>query len=116
MRDMHGISQGGFGILCYDKKLSKTGVAQGKLYWRSGKIHRVVNSTLAAETQSLAKGLQELAGTITVYNELCTPDFELKEWESAAKKRRLEVRSHYQGGREPYFEKVFVHGGREVPL
>ena len=85
-------SQGGFGILCYEKKMEETGVGRGNLlYWRSAKIHRIVNSTLAAETQSLAKGLQELAWSITVYNELGDPNFELKEWEAAAKKRRLKA-------------------------
>ena len=85
-------SQGGFGVLCYDKQLEKKGIARGNLlYWRSGKIHWIVNSTLAAETQSLAKGLQELAWSITVYNELGDPSFELREWEAAAKKRRLKA-------------------------
>eukprot|EP00435_Cladocopium_sp_Y103_P014567 s4025_g3.t1 len=87
-----GSSQGGFGVLCYEKGLAKEGCAKGNLlYWRSGKIQRVVSSTLAAETQSLAKGLQELAWSITVYNEISTPDFELKQWEEAAKIRRLEA-------------------------
>ena len=87
-----GSSQGGFGVLCYEKGLAKNGCARGNLlYWRSGKIQRVVNSTLAAETQSLAKGLQELAWCVTVYNEMSTPDFELKKWEEAAKQRRLEA-------------------------
>lgn len=48
-----------------------------------------MNSTLAAETQSLAKGLQELAWCITVYNELADPEFDLREWEKAARARRL---------------------------
>lgn len=87
-----GSSQGGFGILCYDSELKNRGRARGNLlYWRSGKIHRVVSSTLAAETQSLAKGLQELAWTITAYNELSEADFCLKEWEKAARARRLEA-------------------------
>ena len=88
----NGSSQGGFGILCYDGQLRDQGCGKGNLlYRRSGKIHRVVSSMLAAETQSLAKGLQELAWSVTVYNELSTPDFELKAWELAAKKRRLEA-------------------------
>ena len=88
----NGSSQGGFGILCYEKKLAATGRARGNLlYWRSGKIHRVVSSTLAAETQSLAKGLQELSWSITVYNEISDPKFDLKTWERNAKQRRLEA-------------------------
>ena len=85
-------SQGGFGVLCYDSQLKENGVGKGNLlYWRLGKIHRVVNSILAAETQSLAKGLQELAWNIMVYNKLSTPDFELKAWERSAKQRKLEA-------------------------
>ena len=30
------------------------------LHWRSGKLQRTVNSTLAAETQSLARGVGDL--------------------------------------------------------
>ena len=30
------------------------------LHWKSGKLHRTVNSTLAAETQSLARGVGDL--------------------------------------------------------
>ena len=49
-------SQGGYGILCYHKELEKNGIGRGNLiYWRSGKIHRVVNSPLAAETQRVSK-------------------------------------------------------------
>ena len=85
-------SQGGFGILCYDQDLCEKGTGRGNLlYWRSGRIHRVVNSRLAAETQSLARGLQELAWSITVYNELSTPDFDLRAWERAARQRRIQA-------------------------
>lgn len=83
-------SQGGCGILCYDRELEKNGVGRGNLlYWKSAKIHRIVNPTLAAETQALAKGLQELAWSITVYNEMADPEFDLKGWEKNAKQRRL---------------------------
>ncbi|CAK9113040.1 GABA transporter 1, partial [Durusdinium trenchii] len=40
------------------------------LWWRSGKLQRVINSTLAAETQSLSKGLADLTWTIVIYKEL----------------------------------------------
>ena len=36
-----------------------------------------------------SKGLQELAWSITVYNEMSDPDFDLRQWEAAAKSRRL---------------------------
>ena len=48
-----------------------------------------MNSTLAAETQSLSRGLSELAWTVTVYNDLITPDFDLRQWQAAAKAQRL---------------------------
>ena len=59
------------------------------MHWRSGKIHRVVNSTLAAETQSFSRGLAELSWTVTVFNEFMSRDFRLKDWEESAKQRRL---------------------------
>ena len=48
-----------------------------------------MNSTLAAEAQSLSKGLSELAWTVTVFNEMVNPRFELKNWEEEIRKRRL---------------------------
>ena len=57
-------------------------------------MHRVVNSTLAAEAQSLARGLQELAWAATVYNEMTNAHFELKEWDKAVRERRLHALSH----------------------
>ena len=59
------------------------------LQWRSGKIHRVVNSTLAAETQSLSRGLAELTWTVTVFNEFITKGFDLRRWEESLAERRL---------------------------
>ena len=50
-------SQGAFGIVSFDEDVLKYGKGITNLiYWRSGRIHRVVNSTLAAETQSLSRG------------------------------------------------------------
>ena len=90
-----GSSQGGFVVICYDEDLIIKGCAPGNLlFWRSGKMHRVVNSTLAAEAQSLARGLQELAWATTVYNEMTTAGFELKEWDRAVRERRLHALSH----------------------
>ena len=88
-------SQGGFAVLCYDEALVKTGRAPGNLlHWRSGRMHRVVNSTLAAEAQSMSRGLQELAWTVTVYNEMVQKDFDLQRWHEEAQKRRLVAMSH----------------------
>ena len=87
-----GASQGAFGVVCYEEKLCNTGKGKGNLiHWKSSKIHRVVNSTLAAEAQSLSKGLSELAWTITVFNEMVDPKFDLKRWEEGAKRRRLQA-------------------------
>ena len=87
-----GASQGAFGVVCYEKKLCESGKGRGNLiHWKSSKIHRVVNSTLAAEAQSLSKGLSELAWSITVFNEMIDPKFDLKKWEEGAKHRRLQA-------------------------
>ncbi|CAL1154344.1 unnamed protein product [Cladocopium goreaui] len=85
-----GKSQGAFAVIAYEESMTSTG--EGKchiLHWRSGKIHRVVNSTLAAETQSLSRGLAELTWTVTVFNEFVTYNFNMKEWEKALNERRL---------------------------
>ena len=52
-------------------------------------MHRVVNSTLAAESQSLSKGLGELSWSVTVYKDLTTEHFDLKEWQSALRDQRM---------------------------
>ncbi|CAK8987801.1 Retrovirus-related Pol polyprotein from transposon RE1 (Retro element 1) (AtRE1) [Includes: Protease RE1 [Durusdinium trenchii] len=83
-----GKSQGAFAVLAMEKKVATTG--RGKcnlLHWRSGKLHRVVNSTLAAETQSLSRGLAELAWTATVFSEFSTYDFDMKREEKLRNQR-----------------------------
>ena len=78
-----GASQGAYGVLCYDEDVATLGSGVGNLiHWKSGKIHRVVNSTLAAETQALSR-------TVSVYAELTDPKFKLEEWQAAARKRRM---------------------------
>ena len=58
-RDYH--SQGGQILLAHEEGLKDGHAVPTKvLGWRSGKLHRVVNSTLAAETQSLSRGLGDL--------------------------------------------------------
>ena len=45
-----GASQGEYGIICYDDELWKKGHGKANLiHWKSSKIQRIVNSTLAAE-------------------------------------------------------------------
>ena len=85
-----GGSQGGHCVVAFD-----TGIHQGKtvpcnvLYWKSGRIHRVVNSTLAAESMSLSRALGDLMWCVTLSNELTHVGFDLKEWEAALRHRRL---------------------------
>ena len=73
-----------------NKELCEKGYGKANLmHWKSSKIHRVVNSTLAAEAESLSKGLSELAWSVTVFNEMVNPRFELKEWQQEVRNRRL---------------------------
>ena len=56
-----GHSQGAYGILAFHEDLREgCRVPCSLISWRSGRIQKVVSSTLAAETQSLSKGLGEL--------------------------------------------------------
>ena len=52
-------------------------------------MHRIVNSTLAAESQSLSKGLSEMAWTITVYKDLITENFDLRDWQRMLRDQRV---------------------------
>ena len=83
-------SQGTFGVICADESVLSIGCGRmNLLHWRSGKMHRVVNSTLAAESQSLSKGLSELAWTIAVYKDLINEDFDLREWQQSLRDQRV---------------------------
>ena len=83
-------SQGAFGVICAEERVLREGEGRmNLLHWRSGKMHRVVNSTLAAESQSLSKGLGELSWSVTVYKDLTTEHFDLKEWQSALRDQRM---------------------------
>eukprot|EP00435_Cladocopium_sp_Y103_P026760 s1698_g6.t1 len=85
-----GKSQGAFAVIAYHRDMISKGSATCNLmHWRSGKIHRVVNSTLAAETQAFSRGLSELSWAVTVFNEFLAKDFDLKQWEAKAKEKRL---------------------------
>ncbi|CAE7833764.1 RE2, partial [Symbiodinium necroappetens] len=85
-----GHSQGAYAVLAFDEKL-KEGyrVPCSMISWRSGRIQKVVNSTLAAETQSLSKGLGELSWVVTLFNELTDVNFELVDWEKRLKDNRV---------------------------
>lgn len=108
-----GASQGAYGVLCYDEDVVTQGSGVCNLiHWKSGKIHRVVNSTLAAETQALSKGLGELAWTVTVYAELTEPNFKLEEWQAAARKRRMHALT--KDNPEPVLKRDYACGGCQV--
>ena len=48
-------------VICHEKGLRENlEVKANLLCWRSGRIQRVVNSTLAAETQALSRGFGDL--------------------------------------------------------
>ena len=74
-------SQGGQLLLAHEAGL-KDGrtVLANVLGWRSGKLQRVVNSTLAAETQSLSRGLGDLVWTMVLIEELRDSGFVMKNW------------------------------------
>ena len=50
------------------------------LHWESAKLSRTVNSTLAAETQSLARGIGDLLWMVVMYHEMVNPGFQVREW------------------------------------
>ena len=59
------------------------------LHWKSGKQQRTVNSTLAAETQSLARGVGDLLWMMVMYAEMVNPHFQDSRVEKANQRRRL---------------------------
>lgn len=82
-----GKTQGGHLLIAFD-----CGMLEGKtarcnlLHWKSGKLQRTVGSTLAAETQSLARGIGDLLWMMVMYWEMVDPDFQLREWRKHVKK------------------------------
>ena len=74
-------SQGGQILIAHEKGLRDgVQVKTNVLAWRSGKLQRVVNSTLAAETQSLSRGLGDLIWTMVLVQEMCDARFSIKNW------------------------------------
>ena len=68
-------------ILAHEAELHEEGEAKANvLAWRSGKLQRVVNSTLAAETQSLSRGLGDLLWLMVVLEDFTDGRFDLREW------------------------------------
>ena len=74
-------SQGGHVIIAHEPQLSSGGSARANvLSWRSGKLQSVVNSTLAAETQSLSRGLGDLLWTMITMEEFVNGKFQPRKW------------------------------------
>lgn len=76
-----GRTQGGHLLVTSDQDLLQDKAAVcNLLHWKSGKLARVVNSTLAAETQSLARGIGDLLWMMVMYTEVTDPSFQLRNW------------------------------------
>ena len=85
-----GNSQGAYGIIAFHEDLQRgTRVPCSLISWKSGRIHKVVNSTLAAETQSLSKGLGELCWVVSIFNELTRTKFDLAKWEEELQQNKM---------------------------
>ena len=77
----NGKTQAGHMLVTFDSSLLEGGEAvTNLLHWRSGKLQRTLNSTLAAETQSLARGVGDLLWMRVMYLELTVPDFQVRNW------------------------------------
>ena len=77
----NGKTQAGHMLIAFDEELLRGGQATTNLlHWKSGKLQRTVNSTLAAETQSLARGVGDLLWMMAMYHKLTGPGFQLLEW------------------------------------
>ncbi|CAK9025028.1 unnamed protein product [Durusdinium trenchii] len=87
-------SQGGHLVLAHENNLRDgAAVTTNVLAWRSGKLQRIVNSTLAAETQSLSRGLAELLWIMVMVQELTDGTFNIKAWRSRLEGEELLVMS-----------------------
>ena len=74
-------SQGGQMVIAHEKGLRDgMRVKTNIVGWRSGRLQRVVNSTLAAETQSLSRGLGDLLWIMVLTLELTENDFKIRDW------------------------------------
>lgn len=78
----HGYhSQGGQMVIAHEKGLRDgLKVKTNLVGWRSGRLQRVVNSTLAAETQSLSRGLGDLLWIMVLTKELSEANFKVRDW------------------------------------
>eukprot|EP00913_Durusdinium_trenchii_P035579 g33295.t1 len=85
-------SQGGHLVIAHES-CWRDGVAAPTniLSWRSAKLQRVVNSTMAAETQSLSRGLAELTWTMLLMKELQDGRLNIRDWRQQLKTEELMV-------------------------
>ncbi len=82
-----GKTQGGHMLITFhEEMLSGQEAICNLLHWKSGKLHRTVNSTLAAETQALARGVGDLLWMMVMYLEMVDPQFQLREWRKAVRR------------------------------
>ena len=82
-----GKTQGGHLLITFDNEMLEGKTARcNLLHWKSGKLQRTVSSTLAAETQSLARGIGDLLWMMVMYWELVDPAFQLREWRKHVRK------------------------------
>ena len=87
-------SQGGHLVLAHENQLRDgNAVTTNILAWRSGKLQRIVNSTLAAETQSMSRGLAELMWIHVLVQEMMDGTFALKAWRKKLEGEELMVMS-----------------------
>ena len=75
-------SQGGHVAMAVDTQMMTNGGlgTATVLSWRSGRLHRVVSSTMAAETYSLSRALGDLGYTVSPYNKMTTKGFHVPQW------------------------------------
>ncbi|CAE6919208.1 unnamed protein product [Symbiodinium sp. KB8] len=79
-----GSSQGALAIIAFDRAILDGRRAPCSLiWWKSAKLKRKVGSTLAAETQSLLKGLGELMWAKAIHGELMDPGFSLEKFRAS---------------------------------
>ena len=92
----NGKTQAGHLLVSFESKLLRGEKAvTNVLHWRSGKLQRTVGSTLAAETQSLARGVGDLLWLMVVYEELVNPRFHIREWRKYVGRRGYSAFSKY---------------------
>lgn len=87
-------SQGGRLVIAHESGLRDGLSATTNIVaWRSGKLQRAVNSTLAAENQSLSRGLAELMWVMVLMQEIQDGKFNVKDWRKRLEAKELTVMS-----------------------